>query len=145
MRHPPRDPRAPLLDAASLRFILFVGVVKALIGGALLVSFPKLGFTIGATRTAVFLFESVAPLAFTYPARRINDCQPLVNPALHLAVVLCVGIQSFVMLVPNLRTLLGIDPLSQYALAAVIAAVLLGWGIAEIYTLLHRSVWRRQT
>jgi Ca2+-transporting ATPase len=138
MRRPPRNPGAPLLDAASLRFIFFVGVVKALIGGMLLVFFPKLGFTLGATRTAVFLFESVAPLAFTYPVRRI-DTQPLVNPALHLSVVLGIGIQMLTIFLPALRSLLGLERLDYSALAIVAASILLTWGIAELYTFLNRS------
>jgi len=138
MRQPPRDPQAPLLDATSVRFILFVGSIKAMIGCALLLFFPKLGFSIGVTRTAVFLFESVAPLAFTYPTRRINY-QPLVNPALHLAVVSGVGIQMLAVFLPSLRSLLGLYPLNQSALAALAATVLLSWGTAEIYASFSRA------
>jgi len=144
MRQPPCSPKAPLLDAASLRFIFFVGVVKALIGGLLLVLFPKLGFTLGATRTSVFLFESVAPLALTYPTRRINNIQPLVNPALHLSVVLGVGIQMLTIFLPGLRELLGLESLDESALVTVAAMILLGWGIAEVYVLLSHAVRRRQ-
>jgi len=143
MRQPPHNPKAPLLDTASLRFIFFVGVVKALIGGMLLLFFPKLGFTLGATRTAVFLFESVAPLAFTYPTRRINY-EPLVNPALHLSVVIGVGIQMLAIFLPSLRGLLGLDLLKERALIIVAVAVVLSWGIAEVYVLLSRAVRRGQ-
>ncbi|MBS1791710.1 MAG: cation-transporting P-type ATPase [Acidobacteria bacterium] len=143
MQQPPRSPKAPLLDAGSLRFIFFVGVVKALIGGSLLVLFPKLGFTLGATRTAVFLFESVAPLALTYPTRRINNDRPLVNPALHLSVALGVGIQLLTIFLPGLRGLLGLESLGETALVTVAATILLGWGIAEVYVL-SQAVKRRQ-
>jgi hypothetical protein len=81
--------------------------------------------------------------AFTYPTRRINY-QPLVNPALYLAVILGVGIQMLVIFLPGLRGMLGLSPLSEWALAAVAATVLLSWGIAEVYSLLNRSVGRRQ-
>jgi Ca2+-transporting ATPase len=142
MRRPPRASNAPLLDAPSLRFIFFVGTVKALIGGALLVFLPKLdftGFTPEATRTAVFLFESIAPLAFIYPTRRIHNSQPQVNSALHLSVVLGVGIQMLAMFLPALRALLGLDAPSQSALLIVAASVALTWGIAEVYASFSRS------
>jgi P-type Ca2+ transporter type 2C len=138
MQRPPRDSRTPLLDAPSLRFIFFVGSVKALIGGALLIFFPKLGFTLGATRTAVFLFECIAPLAFIYPTRRINS-QPQVNPALHFSVAACVGLQLLVIFLPGPRSLLGLEPLNQSSLLIVAASVLLTWGIAEVYALRSRS------
>jgi Ca2+-transporting ATPase len=142
MRRPPRASNAPLLDAPSLRFIFFVGTVKALIGGALLVFLPKLdftGFTPEATRTAVFLFESIAPLAFIYPTRRIHNSQPQINSALHLSVVLGVGIQMLAMFLPALRTLLGLNAPSQSALLIVAASVALTWGIAEVYASFSRS------
>jgi Ca2+-transporting ATPase len=142
MRRPSRASNAPLLDAPSLRFIFFVGTVKALIGGALLVFLPKLdftGFTPEATRTAVFLFESIAPLAFIYPTRRIHNSQPQINSALHLSVVLGVGIQMLAMFLPALRTLLGLNAPSQSALLIVAASVALTWGIAEVYASFSRS------
>ncbi len=143
MRQPPRDPHAPLLDATSVRFILVVGAIKALIGGALLIYFPRLGFSIGATRTAVFLFESIAPLTFLYPTRRINY-QPLVNPVLHLSVVLALAIQMLVFLLPGLRKLLGLESLDAFALIIIAAAVLLTWGIAEVYTMFNSRQLRNE-
>jgi len=81
----PRDPKAPLLDPASLRFIIVTGVVRRRWRAAA-VLLPRLGHSLGATRTAVFLYESLAQLAFAYPSRHISVV-PLRNIALHLAVV----------------------------------------------------------
>lgn len=137
MRHPPRDPQSPLLDRACLRFILVTGCLKATIGGALMVWLPDLGFSLLETRTAVFLHASIGQLFYAYPARRI-DAPPQFNPMLHLAVFLCVGLQLATVLVPGLRNLLGLTTVSWSLLALVAAAVLLTWGLAEVYTRIRR-------
>ena len=72
MQQRPRNPQAPLLDPASLRFIVVTGVVKALMGGVLLVALPRYGLGLNATRSAVFLYESIAQLVFAYPSRRVS-------------------------------------------------------------------------
>jgi P-type Ca2+ transporter type 2C len=51
MQQPPRDPRSPLLDAISLRFIVIAGTVSALIGVLLMIVFPRLGYGIEESRT----------------------------------------------------------------------------------------------
>lgn len=133
MRERPRDPQAPLLDRESLRFILTTGCIKAAIGGALLVAMPLIGFTLLETRTAIFLHATIGQLFYAYPARRIN-APPQFNGALHLAVVLGIGLQLLTALIPGLRTLLGLEPLTLELLALVAGAVLLTWGAAEIYS-----------
>ena len=60
MEQRPRDPGAPLLDPMSLRFIVITGAVKALVGVLLLALLPRPGHSLGVTRTAVFLYESLA-------------------------------------------------------------------------------------
>ncbi|MFN0123090.1 MAG: cation-translocating P-type ATPase [Blastocatellia bacterium] len=142
MRQPPRNPRSPLLDASSLRFIFFVGTIKALIGGVLLFFFPKLGFTVGATRTAVFLFESIVPLVFLYPTRR-TTYQPPLNPAIHLSVVVGVGLQALVLTTPGLRALLGLEALPSQALGWLLLSVLLSWGVAEVFSLFRWASARK--
>ena len=137
MRHPPRDPKSPLLDRASLQFILVAGCLKGLIGGALMVSLPELGFSLMETRTAVFLHASIGQLFYAYPARRI-DTPPQFNPMLHLAVFLCAGLQLATVLVPGLRNLLGLTTVSWSLMALVASAVLLTWGLAEAYTRIRR-------
>jgi Ca2+-transporting ATPase len=139
MREQPRNPQSPLLDPASLRFILVTGLVKALLGGALLVLLPRYGFSLSATRSVVFLYESVAQLVFAYPSRRISVV-PLGNLALHLAVLLGVGLQILTVTLPSLRTLLGLEQLTLPALVWVISSVLVSWGIAEMYS---RIAWAR--
>jgi Ca2+-transporting ATPase len=129
---PPRDAQAPLLEAASARFILTNGVLQALIGGLLLVLLPRFGQSLLATRTAVFLYASLAPLAFAYSARRIN-AQPLTNRALHLSVLLCAGLQLLTVLVPALRSLLGLSAINWSLLGLVAAAVLATSLVAELY------------
>jgi P-type Ca2+ transporter type 2C len=134
----PRDPQAPLLDRESLRFILTAGCIKAAIGGALLVVTPLIGFSLLQTRTAIFLHATVGQLFYAYPARRINAA-PQFNGALHMAVILGVGLQLLTVLLPSLRTLLGLEPLTFELLTLVSAAVLLTWGSAEAYSRIAQS------
>jgi Ca2+-transporting ATPase len=143
MRERPRDPQAPLLDRESLRFVLGAGCVKAAIGGALLVSMPLIGFSVLQTRTAIFLHATIGQLFYAYPARRIN-APPQFNGALHLAVILGVGLQLLTVLLPSLRTLLGLEPLTLELLTTVSAAVLLTWGFAEAYTRIALSAHHSQ-
>jgi P-type Ca2+ transporter type 2C len=138
MQERPRNPQAPLLDRESLRFILTTGCVKAAIGGALLVATPLMGFSVLQTRTAIFLHTTIGQLFYAYPARRIN-APPQFNGALHLAVILGVGLQLLTVLLPSLRALLGLEPLTIEVLTLVSAAVLMTWGAAEAYSRLALS------
>jgi P-type Ca2+ transporter type 2C len=140
MREQPRDPQAPLLDRESLRFILTTGCVKAAIGGALLLAMPLIGFTLLQTRTAIFLHATIGQLFYAYPARRIS-APPRFNGALHLAVILGVGVQLLTVLLPGLRKLLGLEPLTLELLALVSAAVMLTWGVAEAYSRISLSAY----
>jgi P-type Ca2+ transporter type 2C len=140
MREQPRDPQAPLLDRESLRFILTTGCVKAAIGGALLLAMPLIGFTLLQTRTAIFLHATIGQLFYAYPARRIS-APPRFNGALHLAVILGVGVQLLTVLLPGLRKLLGLEPLTLELLALVSAAVMLTWGVAEAYSRVSLSAY----
>jgi Ca2+-transporting ATPase len=138
MRERPRDPRTPLLDRESLRFVLTTGLAKAAIGGALLFFAPLMGFSLMQTRTAVFLHATIGQLFYAYPARRIS-APPQFNGALHLAVILGVGLQLLTVLLPSLRTLLGLEPLTLEMMTLVTAAVSLTWGGAEAYSRLALS------
>jgi len=133
MRARPRDPQSPLLDRESLSFIFTTGCMKAAIGGAMLVAMPQIGFTLLETRTAIFLHATIGQLFYAYPARRVN-APPRPNRALHLAVILGVGVQLLTVLVPGFRKLLGLEPLTLEMLTLVSAAVLLTWGIADAYS-----------
>jgi len=133
MQQRPRNPQAPLLDPASLRFIVVTGVVKALLGGVLLVALPRYGFGLNATRSAVFLYESIAQLVFAYPSRRVSVL-PLSNSWLHLAVLLGAGLQILAITVPGLRVLLGLEWLALPALIAMVSGVVLSWVVAEAFS-----------
>ncbi len=133
MQERPRDPQSPLLDRGSLHFIITTGCIKAAIGGALLVAMPIIGFTLLETQTAIFLHATIGQLFYAYPSRRIN-APPRFNGTLHLAVVLGVGVQLLTVLLPGLRTLLGLEPLTLELLILVSAAVVLTWGVAEAYS-----------
>jgi Ca2+-transporting ATPase len=133
MEQRPLNPKAPLLDPASLHFILITGVIKALVGGLLLVLLPRYGFSLEATRSVVFLYATIGQLVFAYPAREIH-VRPLGNVYLHLTVLLGIGIQTLTILLPGLRVLLRLEPLDLQALTWMVGAVLLSWGIAEAYS-----------
>ena len=65
--------RAACSIAVPLRFIVVSGLAKAFAGIVLSVLLPFLGYAILETRTAVFLYESIAELVFAYPSRRITS------------------------------------------------------------------------
>jgi Ca2+-transporting ATPase len=140
MSQRPRDPAAPLLDRVSLQFILITGIVKAFVGVAILVLLPRLAYGPAATRTAVFLYESLAQLVFAYPARRTTE-HPLRNTALHAAVLLGAGLQVLTMTVPALRDLLALESLDGRAILVVSAGVLASWGAAELLTRWQQRGW----
>jgi P-type Ca2+ transporter type 2C len=139
MEQAPRDPKSPLLDASSLRFIVFTGTIKAVMGGLLLVWLPRVGFTLNTTRSVVFLYESIAQLVFAYPSRRVSVL-PLFNRWLHLAVLLGVVLQLVAIGWPAMRLLLGLEPLNLAALGWMASGVLLSWIVAEVFS---RVVWSR--
>jgi P-type Ca2+ transporter type 2C len=130
MKVPPRKADAQLLDSVSLRFIIETGFVKAFMGVALLISLPHIGYSLEATRTSVFLYESMAQLVFAYPARRLNVL-PGSNAVLHWAVGLGLALQLTTVLIPGLRTLLHLVPLDYAAVAIIFGTVIVSWGAAE--------------
>ena len=127
-----RSRRLRSLRPSSLRFIVTAGVLKAAVGGALLVGLPRYGYDLGETRSLLFLFMTVGQLFYAYPARRTGTT-PGFNAALHLSVLLGTGLQLLTVFVPGLRALLGLAPTSAAGLACVAAAVALSWGAAEAY------------
>ncbi|MBP6824534.1 MAG: cation-transporting P-type ATPase [Acidobacteria bacterium] len=142
MEVPPRPPQAPLLDKASLRFIVITGLAKAAIGGALLVLLPRYGYSFESTRSMVFLYASIGQLVFAYPARHIG-ARPDRNMALHLAVVLTIGLQLLTAFVPGLRVLLGLQPPDLVEMVWLFGAVAASWMIAEMCSYLiqkHKPV-----
>jgi Ca2+-transporting ATPase len=138
----PREPKAALLDPKSLRFIVAAGVIKALIGGALLVGLPRAGYGVGEARTMLFLYMTAGQLFYVYPSRR-GVGAPGFNAWLHLSVILGVGLQLLTVSLPALRALLGLEPTSPSSLLWVAAAILLSWGAAEVFVRLDNARGRR--
>ncbi|MFV9672108.1 MAG: cation transporting ATPase C-terminal domain-containing protein [Acidimicrobiia bacterium] len=136
----PRPPAAPLLTRTGVRFILTTGMLKAGMGVLLFFSLPALAFSGSATRTAVFLYESLAQLAFVYPARRITS-KPLPNRTLNIISIASVTLQILTITVPGLRTMLGLVPLDGPVLALIAAALLVTVAGAEIWS---RRMARRE-
>ena len=62
MNRNPRDPALPLLNRPALRFILLGGLIKASVSIGLFIALPLLGYGVILTRTAVFLYDSIAEL-----------------------------------------------------------------------------------
>ncbi len=122
MERGPRSPSAPLLTPAGLRFIFVSGILKAAVGLALFFGLPELDYTGTEAVTAVFLYESLAQLAFVYPARRITS-KPLTNRILNWIVAATVALQVATITVPGLRTVLGLDTLDATALVLVAIAL----------------------
>jgi Ca2+-transporting ATPase len=131
MQQSPRKADGRLLDTQSLRFIVVSGLAKAFAGIVLFLLLPYLGYAILETRTAVFLYESIAEVAFAYPSRRIY-LKPLRNTFLHVAVAASVVLQILTVLVPALRAVLGLVPIDLTVAAIITVGVLWSWGVAEL-------------
>jgi Ca2+-transporting ATPase len=130
LRRPPRDPAAPLLDRASLRFVVLSGTVKALIAFALLALVPRwLGQPPEVAATAAFLFLAAGQLLFAYPARH-TDVHPPPNWILHATVVLSLAVQPLIVLAPTLRAAFGTVPLPVSVWAWVAASMVASWAAA---------------
>jgi Ca2+-transporting ATPase len=130
MDRPPRPRATPLLERASLRFVVFAGGFKAAIAGLLLVALPLVGASVEATRSAVFLYTALAQLLFVYPARHL-DAQPLANPLLHVAIAVSFALQLACMLLPATRLALGLVPLDATLWGLTALAVAATWAGAE--------------
>jgi Ca2+-transporting ATPase len=126
MRRPPRPPDAPLLTRQGIRFILSTGVLKAVLGVVLFFGLPELGYSGEETRTAVFLYESLAQLAFVYPSRHISG-RPTRNRVLNVIVVLTVLLQVLTIVVPGLRAVLGLEVLDAAALGLIAGALVVSF------------------
>ena len=122
MKRRPRPAAAPLLTRAGMRFILLSGALKAALGIGLLFLLPALDYSGEQTRTAVFLYESLAQLAFVYPARLIV-ARPQPNRILNTIVAVSVVLQLATVTVPGLRTVLGLVTIDG-AIAALISGAL---------------------
>ena len=130
MEQGPRDPKSPLLNAAAIRFILLSGTTKAAMSLGLLLILPLLGYGVILTRTAIFIYDSIAELLFAYPARHIS-VTPKRNVWLNVAITGGIGLQLLTIFVPQLRTLLGLEMLDTLVFLAIAIAIVISWSIAE--------------
>ena len=122
MRRSPRPPKAPLLSRPDARFVLVGGALKAVLGLALFFVLPSFGYDGEQTRTVVFLYESLAQLAFVYPARLVS-ARPRPNRVLNVIVVATVLLQVATITVPGLRTVLGLAAIDAGVVAVVVVAL----------------------
>ena len=135
MAQRPRSPSSPLLSRTDIRFILWAGLLKGGVGIILFFWLPALGYSSTATQTALFLFESLAQLAFVYPSRRITETT-ISNRVLNFIIVASVILQVLTITVPGLRTMLGLVPLDAMGLGIV--------GVALLLTIVGAEIWSRR-
>jgi Ca2+-transporting ATPase len=129
----PRPPDSALLSVRALRFVLVTGSAKAALGLGMLVALPIVGFTTLATRTAVFLYETLAQLAYAYPSRQLEEL-PLRNRVLNLIVVLSALLQPMLVYLPGARRLLGLERIEPLAWCWVVGGVAAAWLFADVYS-----------
>ncbi len=140
MRQPPRLPDSPLLDRPSLRFIVAVGSIKAVLGLGVLGLVPWMGYGLEASRAATFHFMALGQLILTYPSRH-TWTHPLPNRYLHAAVLGGIAIQVAAAWLPLTARLLGTTSIPAKLWLIVLCAAGAAWVLAE---LISRAVWRRE-
>jgi Ca2+-transporting ATPase len=140
MQRPPRPPSSPLLDKPSVRFIVGVGVMKALLALTLLWVVPQLGYGTSEARVVTFHYMALGQLLLTYPARH-TSMRPLPNWHLHAAVTLGVVIQVAAGVIPAVSRLLGDARLPIELWTLTVVASVAAWGTAEVSS---RIIWRRE-
>jgi len=134
----PLPPGSSLLDQSSLRFILADGGFKGAVGLGLLALLPALGTSVGATATAVFLYESLAKLLSAYPARRLGAAvRP--NAWLHVSVGAGVGLAALCVSLEPLRRTLALTPLERATAWPLAAAVVITLASGELTARILRT------
>ncbi len=127
---PPRDPSEPLLDRASMRFILISGFFKAVTGLGLLLLVPFMSGSRELARTVLFHYESLAQLSFAYPSRGPRTVSKP-NRILAASIAACVALQVLLEVLPGARRVFDLKPLSLGGLTVVLVSVALAGGFAE--------------
>jgi Ca2+-transporting ATPase len=138
MQQAPRPADSPLLDSASVRFVVGVGTLKALLALGVLGLIPTFGYSLEVTRAVAFHFMAVGQLFLTYPSRH-TWMRPLANPYLHAAVVGGVAIQFAAASLPAVSNLLGNAAIPVELWGVVFGGAFVSWGLSEI---IARIVWR---
>ena len=149
MARGPRANDASLLGRRALHFVLVTGSAKAAVGLTLLMVLPLLGHSAEATRTAVFLFETIAQLAYVYPSRQI-ELRPLRNRVLNTIVVLSILLQPALVYFPATRQLLALEPIALSVWAVLLGGVVFSWLFSDLYCRRIRrrdpaGDWRRRS
>jgi len=136
MSQRPRPPSAPLLSRPDVHFILFAGLLKGGIGVFLFFLLAVMGYSGSSTQTSLFLFESLAQLAFVYPSRRIM-ASTASNYILNFIIIASVILQVLTITLPALRTMLGLVPLDGASLGLV--------GVCLLVTIAGAEIWSRRS
>jgi Ca2+-transporting ATPase len=131
MLNPPRARDRSFLDHKTMRFVLLDGCMKGALGLGLLVLMPRLGSSLAATGTSLFLYESVAKLLSAYPARKLA-AQPGRNRWLHGSVLIGVVLGLACVSFAPMRDVLGLVALSPRELLLVLALLTVTWGLGEL-------------
>ncbi len=97
-----------------------------------MIVFGAFGAGVVLVQTSVFLYESIAKLVSSYPARRGPGCEPRRNWVLHTSIGLGVGLQIATVFLPSLRRVLTLGELGGAQLVRAAAAVLVSWLAAEL-------------
>ncbi len=132
MSRGPRPRDAALIDRRALRFVLVTGSFKASLGLLMLLVLPVQGLTTVATRTAVFLYETLAQLAYVYPSRQLH-LAPLGNRVLNVIVVLSAIVQPALVAIPATRRLLGLESMEPLGWGVVLGGVVCSWLFSDLY------------
>lgn len=140
MAQRPRAADFPLSDQPSVRFVVGVGTMKAVIGLAMLGALPALGHTLEETRTATFHFMAIGQLFLTYPSRH-TWMRPRPNRYLHAAVVGGIVLQLAAASTPLVSGMLGSVALPMELWVVVFVAAFGAAGLAELTS---RMVWRHR-
>lgn len=142
MRRPPTDPRAPLFDRPSLRFIITSGGVLAFLVLLTLLLLPRFNVSLEESRTAGFLLLILGHLMLALSVRRVSGASRF-NPQLLVAIVVAIGLQFMVLSLAPLRTLLGMTSLSTFSLVWALVGAALAWETTEAINQVARRLHRR--
>ena len=138
MQQKPRPADSPLLDRASLQFVVSVGTMKALLALGVLGVVPMFGYSLEVTRAVAFHFMAIGQLVLTYPSRH-TWMRPLANPYLHAAVAGGVAIQFAAAYVPVVSNMLGSAAIPVELWSVVFVGAFVAWALSEV---IARVVWR---
>jgi Ca2+-transporting ATPase len=138
MQQPPRPADSPLLDRASVQFVVGVGTMKALLALGVLGTLPVFGYSLTVSRAVAFHLMAIGQLLLTYPSRH-TWLRPLPNSYLHAAVGGGMAIQIAAASWPVTSRLLGEAVIPVELWGVVFGGSLIVWSLSEV---ISRYVWR---